>query len=144
MSWRPGTAARARSLQITEALPSLTEDVRARQRRYVTAMVIRTLCVVAMVVCWNTVRPLAFAALVGGVLIPYLAVGAAQGGRRPAPGKALYVAAPAAGPEEPPAPTKVLLPTLILPPEDRGDGRGEGRAEGPSGRGRAEDHREAA
>jgi small neutral amino acid transporter SnatA (MarC family) len=72
--------------RITGARSSLTEDVRGRQRRYVISMLIRTVCVLLAVVLWNVERYLAFAALAGGVLLPYIAVVIANAGRERSPG----------------------------------------------------------
>ncbi|MFJ9777388.1 DUF3099 domain-containing protein [Kitasatospora sp. NPDC101157] len=71
--------------RITGARSSLTEDVRGRQRRYVISMLIRTLCVLLAVALWDVQRWLAFAALAGGVLLPYFAVLVANAGRERAP-----------------------------------------------------------
>ncbi|MFD0276771.1 DUF3099 domain-containing protein [Kitasatospora sp. NPDC127111] len=72
--------------RITGARSSLTEDVRGRQRRYVASMLLRTLCVLLAVILWDIQRWLAFAALAGGVLLPYFAVLIANAGRERAPG----------------------------------------------------------
>ncbi|MEV7603297.1 DUF3099 domain-containing protein [Kitasatospora sp. NPDC089797] len=72
--------------RITGARSSLSEDVRGRQRRYVISMLVRTLCVLLAVVLWDVQRWLAFAALAGGVLLPYFAVLIANAGRERAPG----------------------------------------------------------
>jgi len=72
--------------RITGARSSLTEDVRGRQRRYVASMLLRTVCVLLAVVLWDVQRWLAFAALAGGVLLPYFAVLIANAGRERAPG----------------------------------------------------------
>ncbi|QMU71918.1 DUF3099 domain-containing protein [Streptacidiphilus sp. P02-A3a] len=72
-------------VRITGARSSLTEDVRGRQRRYMFAMAVRTLCVVLAIVLWQESRILAIIALVGGTLIPYLAVVYANAGRENAP-----------------------------------------------------------
>lgn len=72
--------------RITGARSSLTEDVRGRQRRYVISMLIRTACVLLAVVLWNVERYLAFVALAGGVLLPYIAVVIANAGRERSPG----------------------------------------------------------
>ncbi|MFF3247118.1 DUF3099 domain-containing protein [Streptomyces sp. NPDC002870] len=98
---------------ITRARTGLTRDLRGRQRRYVAAMLVRSACVVLMAVTWNRWPALAVCALIGAVLIPYVAVVAAQAGWRQQRG-----ARPALGwaPEEP-ATRVVLEPTLILPPE---------------------------
>ncbi|MER7705646.1 DUF3099 domain-containing protein [Kitasatospora sp. NPDC097605] len=72
--------------RITGARSSLSEDVRGRQRRYVASMLLRTVCVLLAVVLWDVQRWLAFAALAGGVLLPYFAVLLANAGRERAPG----------------------------------------------------------
>ncbi|MFE4263127.1 DUF3099 domain-containing protein [Streptomyces sp. NPDC056883] len=98
---------------ITRARTGLTQDVRGRQRRYIAAMGVRTACVVVMAATWNRWPVLALCALAGGVVIPYLAVVAAQAGwtqqRGARPALKLVREEPL---------TRVLLePTLILPPE---------------------------
>ncbi|WP_037843337.1 DUF3099 domain-containing protein [Streptomyces sp. NRRL F-5126] len=67
--------------RITGARAGLQEDVRARQRRYVISMSIRTVAVILTVVLWNVERPIAFVTLVVGLLLPYVAVVIANGGR---------------------------------------------------------------
>ena len=110
--WRRGPT---RVVAITGARPGLTQDVRGRQRRYITAMLVRTACVVLMAATWNRWPALAVLALAGGIAIPYVAVVAAgagwsrQRGARPAP---------RGNPEQPASPVP-LEPTLILPPEHR-------------------------
>ncbi|MFI7386511.1 DUF3099 domain-containing protein [Streptomyces sp. NPDC049813] len=100
---------------ITAARPGLTQNVRGRQRRYVQAMLVRTVCFVVMVAVWDRWPVLGLCALAGGIGIPYVAVVAAQAewrqGRGPRPALAPLPAAPAAG--------AALEPTLILPPEQR-------------------------
>jgi hypothetical protein len=71
--------------RITGARTGLTEDVRARQRRYVISMAIRTVSVILTVVLWNVERPLAWATLVLGALLPYVAVVYANAGRENTP-----------------------------------------------------------
>lgn len=66
---------------ISGARTGLTDDVRARQRRYVISMSIRTVSVILTVVLWNVERPLAWATLVLGAVIPYVAVVYANAGR---------------------------------------------------------------
>jgi hypothetical protein len=73
-------------IRITGARTSLTEDIRGRQRRYVISMLIRTVAVILAVTLWNVQRPLAWIALVVGVLLPYVAVVIANAGRENAPG----------------------------------------------------------
>ena len=72
-------------VRITGARSSLTDDVRGRQRRYMIAMAVRTLCVILAVVLWKESRIVAIIALVGGIFIPYLAVVFANAGRENAP-----------------------------------------------------------
>jgi hypothetical protein len=72
-------------VRITGARSSLSEDVRGRQRRYMIAMAVRTLCVILAVVLWKESRVLAIIGLVGGIFIPYIAVVFANGGRENAP-----------------------------------------------------------
>jgi hypothetical protein len=72
--------------RITAARHSLSEDIRGRQRRYIISMGFRTLCVILTVVLWQVSRPLAFATLVLGMLLPYVAVVIANAGRENAPG----------------------------------------------------------
>ncbi|MFD7290413.1 DUF3099 domain-containing protein [Streptomyces sp. NPDC059863] len=67
--------------RITEARRGLAEDVRGRERRYVISMVVRTLAVIATVALWNVQRPVAIVALALGMLLPYVAVVIANGGR---------------------------------------------------------------
>ncbi|KUN17701.1 hypothetical protein AQJ23_40325 [Streptomyces antibioticus] len=100
---------------ITRVRPGLTQDLRGRQRRYVTAMLVRTACVVVMVLTWNRWPGVALCALAGGVLIPYVAVVAAQAGWRQQRG----VRPELARPHTEPAPRVVLEPTLVLPSEEK-------------------------
>jgi hypothetical protein len=71
----------AEVFRITGARQGLTDDVRGRQRRYVISMLVRTLAVVLAAVLWNVERHVAIVALVIGVLLPYIAVVIANGGR---------------------------------------------------------------
>lgn len=71
--------------QITGARTGLTQDVAGRQRRYIISMSIRTVSVILTVVLWNVERPLAWACLVIGVLLPYVAVVFANAGRENVP-----------------------------------------------------------
>lgn len=71
--------------RITGARQGLNEDVRGRQRRYVISMLIRTAAVVVTVALWDVQRPLAVAALVLGMLLPYVAVVIANAGRENTP-----------------------------------------------------------
>jgi hypothetical protein len=72
-------------VRITGARAGLTEDVRGRQRRYMFSMAVRTLCVILAIVLWKESRIVAIIALVGGTLIPYLAVVYANAGRETVP-----------------------------------------------------------
>ncbi|MGQ0466235.1 MAG: DUF3099 domain-containing protein [Sporichthyaceae bacterium] len=65
---------------VTSARPSLTADVGDRFRRYAVTMTIRTLCFVGAIVTTGPVRWTLFA---GALLLPYLAVVVANGGREP-------------------------------------------------------------
>ncbi|ESQ02927.1 Integral membrane protein [Streptomyces sp. PVA_94-07] len=76
----------AEVFRITGARQSLADDVRGRQRRYVIAMLVRTLSVIAAAALWNVERYVAIVALVLGVLLPYVAVVIANAGRENAPG----------------------------------------------------------
>ncbi|MFJ3671314.1 DUF3099 domain-containing protein [Streptomyces sp. NPDC090106] len=105
-----------RAESITRARTGLSQDLRGRQRRYVTAMLIRTACVVVMALTWNRWPAVAFCALAGGVAIPYVAVVVAQAGWRQQRGTRPELARPG----EEPAPRVVLEPTLILPPPEHG------------------------
>ncbi|MFI6081929.1 DUF3099 domain-containing protein [Streptomyces sp. NPDC051217] len=67
--------------RITGARRGLDEDVRSRQRRYVISMLVRTLAVILAVALWNVERYVAIGCLVLGVLLPYVAVVIANGGR---------------------------------------------------------------
>lgn len=67
--------------RITGARTGLQEDVRARQRRYVISMGIRTVAVILTVVLWHVALPVAVATLAVGLLLPYIAVVVANGGR---------------------------------------------------------------
>ncbi|TQJ37103.1 DUF3099 domain-containing protein [Streptomyces sp. NBC_00080] len=103
-----------RPASITQARTGLTQDVRARQRRYLAAMLVRSACVVVMAATWNRWPALALCALAGAFLIPYVAVVAAQAGWRQQRGDRPALTPV---PEEPAAARVPLEPTLILPPE---------------------------
>ncbi|MDG9720178.1 DUF3099 domain-containing protein [Streptomyces sp. DH24] len=111
--WRRG-APRAES--ITRARTGLTRDLHGRQRRYLTAMLVRTACVVVMAATWSRWPVLAVCALVGAVVIPYAAVVVAQAHWRQQRGTRYTVERVPEAREEPAA-RVVLEPTLILPPE---------------------------
>ena len=69
---------------VTQARPSLSDDISYRQRRYLLMMGVRAVCFVIAVVMfvnhlgWLTVIP-----AVGAIAIPYFAVVFANGGREP-------------------------------------------------------------
>jgi len=113
MSRTPWRREESRAESITRARTGLSQDLRGRQRRYVTAMLVRSACVVLMALTWDRWPAVAVCALVGGVVIPYVAVVAAQAGWRQQRG----VRPELARPDDEPAPRVVLEGTLILPPE---------------------------
>jgi Protein of unknown function (DUF3099) len=75
---------KAQTYLVTQARPSLSQDVAYRQRRYLIMMGARVVCFVIAVVCftngagWLTAIP-----AVGAIIIPYFAVVFANGGREP-------------------------------------------------------------
>ncbi len=71
--------------RITGARQGLDADVRARQRRYVISMSVRTVSVILAATLWNVERHVAIVALVLGVILPYIAVVIANAGRENAP-----------------------------------------------------------
>ncbi|MFD0319220.1 DUF3099 domain-containing protein [Streptomyces flavalbus] len=101
---------------ITGAREGLTRDLRGRQRRYLTAMLVRTACVVVMAATWSRWPAVAVGALAGAALIPYVAVVLAQAGWRQQRG-ARPALAEVREERFDPAARVVLEPTLILPPE---------------------------
>ena len=69
---------------VTQARPSLSDDVSYRQRRYLLMMGIRTVCfVIAVVLFLNHFGWLTAIPAVGAIFIPYFAVVFANGGREP-------------------------------------------------------------
>jgi DUF3099 family protein len=76
---------RERAQLVTEAQPSLSADIAARQRRYLIMMGIRIACFAATIALfvagagWLAAFP-----AVGAIAIPYFAVVLANGGREPA------------------------------------------------------------
>ncbi|MDX3585289.1 DUF3099 domain-containing protein [Streptomyces europaeiscabiei] len=75
----------AEVFRITGARQGLADDVRGRQRRYIIAMSVRTLAVIAAAVLWNVERHVAVVALVLGAVLPYISVVIANAGRENAP-----------------------------------------------------------
>ncbi|MDX3238119.1 DUF3099 domain-containing protein [Streptomyces sp. ME03-5709C] len=106
----------AEVFRITGTAAGLTEDVRGRQRRYIISMSIRTLSFILAVVLWHVSRPLAWIALVLGLVLPYIAVVIANAGRENASGLPSARIAPPA----PPAlgPGESLVPAERNPEED--------------------------
>ncbi|MFA1547220.1 DUF3099 domain-containing protein [Actinomadura chokoriensis] len=70
---------------VTDAPRPMSEDIGYRQRRYLISMGVRTLCFVGAVVAAIAGAPwwLAVLMVVGAVLLPYIAVIFANGGREP-------------------------------------------------------------
>jgi Protein of unknown function (DUF3099) len=72
---------------VTDARRPLSEDIGYRERRYLLTMGVRALCFVLSIVFAVTLhgagRWLAVLALVGAVVLPYIAVIFANGGREP-------------------------------------------------------------
>jgi hypothetical protein len=75
---------RPESVRITSASRGHSDDVGARQRRYVISMSIRTVCFLLAVVSMGTWYMWAF--LVASVFLPYVAVVAANAGASTDPG----------------------------------------------------------
>ncbi|MEP7026283.1 MAG: DUF3099 domain-containing protein [Actinomycetota bacterium] len=75
---------RTRAHLVTEARPSMSEDIGYRQRRYLIMMGVRLACfVVAIVLFANGAGWLTAFPAVGSIIIPYFAVVFANGGREP-------------------------------------------------------------
>ena len=69
---------------VTQARRPLSEDIRYRQHRYLIMMAIRTICfAIAVILYANHLRWLVLIPAVGAILIPYIAVVFANGGREP-------------------------------------------------------------
>ena len=70
---------------VTDAPRPMSEDIGYRQRRYLISMGVRTLCFVGAVVAAVAGAPwwLALLMVVGALLLPYVAVIFANGGREP-------------------------------------------------------------
>ncbi len=69
---------------VTQARKPLSEDISYRQHRYLFMMAIRTACfAIAIIMFVNHLRWLILIPAVGAVLIPYIAVIFANGGREP-------------------------------------------------------------
>ncbi|WP_329374956.1 DUF3099 domain-containing protein [Streptomyces sp. NBC_01483] len=113
MSRTPWRREGPRAETITRARTGLSQDLRGRQRRYIAAMLVRSACVVLMAVTWSRWPAVAVCVLVGGMVIPYVAVVAAQAGWSQQRGTRIALTEV---PEEPVSRVP-LEPTLILPPE---------------------------
>ncbi len=72
------------AVRITTATRSRSEDIAARQRRYVISMSIRTVCFVLAVVFAG--GPLMWIFIVASFVLPYVAVVMANAGVSPDPG----------------------------------------------------------
>jgi bacteriorhodopsin len=70
------------SIPITGAQVSLTQDQRARTRRYLISMAIRTICFIGAILASGWLR---WTLVVGAVVLPYVAVVMANAGRKKAP-----------------------------------------------------------
>src|SRR5258708_29164686 len=69
---------------VTQARRPMSEDIRYRQHRYLLMMAIRTLCfAIAIVLFVAHLRWLILIPAVGAIIIPYIAVIFANGGREP-------------------------------------------------------------
>jgi hypothetical protein len=69
---------------VTQARRPLSEDIRYRQHRYLLMMAIRTICLGAAVIMFvNHLGWLAAVPAIGAIIIPWLAVVFANGGREP-------------------------------------------------------------
>ena len=69
---------------VTQARRPMSEDIRYRQHRYLIMMGIRTLCFLAAILMFvNHLGWLAGIPAVGAIVIPYIAVVFANGGREP-------------------------------------------------------------
>lgn len=66
--------------QITDAQPSLSEDIGRRERRYLIQMGIRTICLILAVVV-DAPWPIRALLVAGAVFLPYIAVIGANAGR---------------------------------------------------------------
>jgi hypothetical protein len=80
-----GHGARAEQVHlVTQARRPMSEDIRYRQHRYLLMMGIRTLCfAIAIVLFAAHLRWLILVPAIGAIIIPYIAVIFANGGREP-------------------------------------------------------------
>jgi hypothetical protein len=69
---------------VTQARRPMSEDIRYRQHRYLIMMAVRTACfAIALIMFVEHLRLLVLIPAIGAVLIPYIAVIFANGGREP-------------------------------------------------------------
>ncbi len=72
---------------VTDARRPMSEDIGHRERRYLITMGVRALCFLLSILFAVTLhgagRWLAIVALIGAVILPYIAVVVANGGREP-------------------------------------------------------------
>lgn len=69
---------------VTQARRPLSEDIRYRQNRYLIMMGVRTVCLILSVVLFlNHLAWLSVVPVIGAILLPYVAVVFANGGREP-------------------------------------------------------------
>jgi hypothetical protein len=69
---------------VTQARKPMSEDITYRQHRYLIMMAIRTACfAVAIIMFVNHLKFLVLIPAIGAVIIPYIAVIFANGGREP-------------------------------------------------------------
>jgi hypothetical protein len=106
----------AQVVRITGARAGLADDVRVRQRRYIISMSIRTVSFILAVVLWNVWTPLAWFALVLGLVLPYVAVVVANAGRENPPSPPESFISPPIAPMLGPGETN-------LPAESEADGK---------------------
>ncbi|MFJ5220352.1 DUF3099 domain-containing protein [Streptomyces sp. NPDC088354] len=108
--------------RITGVAAGLSDDVRARQRRYIISMSVRTVSFVLAVVLWQVSTPLAWITLVLGLVLPYVEVVVANAGRENARG----VPTTHLAPPEPPTlgPGRAPLPSQRNPEQDAGSPSG--------------------
>ncbi|MFI6283884.1 DUF3099 domain-containing protein [Streptomyces sp. NPDC051018] len=125
----------AEVFRITGARQGLADDVRARQRRYIISMSVRTVSVVLAAVLWNVERHVAIVAVVLGMILPYIAVVIANAGRETPPSLPSTFVTPPARPMLAPmatAPAAPRTPATESGPEGAaGDGDGPGSDPGP-------------
>jgi hypothetical protein len=120
--------------RITDARKGITEDVNARQRRYLISMGIRTVCFVLAIFASGWLRWLL---VIAALLLPYIAVIIANAGREPAPGPAMTGLVAEAPPTLPEGPTGLPGAGQGHPPGGGAPGPVDGGAPGPVAEGPA-------